>query len=52
VLAQKGCIIIIGARDKVKADALLQKIRAKNPDSQVLFFPLDLADKQSIKEFS
>ena len=51
-LSKKGCTIIIGARDKAKADELIEMIRHKNPDCQLLFFPLDLADKESIKEFS
>ena len=30
---------------------MLNEIRKKNPDVQVIFFPLDLADKKSIEFF-
>lgn len=51
-LASKGCTIIFGARDKVKSENVVKEILEKNPDCNIHFFPLDLADKSSIEAFS
>jgi len=51
-LAKKGCTVIFGARDEAKSEAVVKRIRAIDPDCQILYFPLDLADKRSIEEFS
>jgi NADP-dependent 3-hydroxy acid dehydrogenase YdfG len=51
-LAKKNCTVIFGARDQAKSEDVLRKIRMFDPDCQVLYIPLDLADKKSIEEFS
>ena len=49
ILAKKGCTVIFGARDEAKSEAVMKSVRRVDPDCQVLYFPLDLADKKSIE---
>ena len=48
VLSKKGCMVIIGARDAVKANEVIKEIKNKNLDCQILYFPLDLGDRSTI----
>jgi len=51
-LVKRGANVIFGARDKTKSAEVLKSINNKHEGAQLTFFPLDLADKKSIEEFS
>ncbi|MEU9497839.1 SDR family NAD(P)-dependent oxidoreductase [Streptomyces sp. NPDC048196] len=48
-LAATGAVVILGSRDRAKADAALASIRSRVPGAQVQHLQLDLADLSSLK---
>ena len=50
-LAQRGARVIIGCRNKVKAEAAVTLIRQRTGSDAVHYIPLDLASFQSVQEF-
>lgn len=51
-LAKRPCTIIFGARDARKSEEAIKEILRENKEARLHFYPLDLGDKSSIKEFS
>lgn len=51
-LAKRGARVILGCRDKVKAEAITHKIRLKAHNQDVFPYALDLASLSSIKAFA
>ena len=49
VLAAKGARVLLGCRDKSKADAAIAQIRHVAPGANVAHLPLDLADLGSVR---
>ena len=49
VLAGRGARVLLGCRDKAKADAAIGQIRAAVPEADVAHLPLDLADLASVR---
>ncbi|MFF3371327.1 SDR family NAD(P)-dependent oxidoreductase [Streptomyces sp. NPDC002680] len=48
-LAATGGVVILGSRDRAKADAAMASIRSRVPGAQVRHLQLDLADLSSLK---
>ncbi|MFJ8113357.1 SDR family NAD(P)-dependent oxidoreductase [Streptomyces sp. NPDC096132] len=48
-LAATGAVVILGSRDRAKADAAMASIRSRVPGAQVRRLQLDLADLSSLK---
>ncbi|MFI1753352.1 SDR family NAD(P)-dependent oxidoreductase [Streptomyces sp. NPDC020571] len=48
-LAATGAVVVLGSRDRAKADAAMASIRSRVPGAQVRHLPLDLADLASLK---
>ncbi|MGW2403621.1 SDR family NAD(P)-dependent oxidoreductase [Streptomyces sp. NPDC001739] len=48
-LAATGALVVLGSRDRAKADAAMASIRSRVPGAQVQHLPLDLADLASLK---
>ncbi|PPS91410.1 SDR family NAD(P)-dependent oxidoreductase [Streptomyces sp. MH60] len=48
-LAATGAVVVLGSRDRAKADAAMASIRSRVPGAQVRHLPLDLADLTSLK---
>ncbi|MER6308118.1 SDR family NAD(P)-dependent oxidoreductase [Streptomyces sp. NPDC001657] len=48
-LAATGALVVLGSRDRAKADAAMASIRSRVPGAQVQHLPLDLADPASLK---
>ena len=49
VLAARGARVLLGCRDKAKAEAAMAKIRSLTPGADLAFLPLDQADLTSIR---
>ena len=49
VLASKGARVLLGCRDKAKADAAIAQIRAATPGANIAHLPLDLGDLSSVR---
>lgn len=49
-LAGKGARVLLGCRDRAKAEAAMARIRQVTPAADVAFLPLDLADLNSVGE--
>ena len=52
VLANKNAIVIIGARNLVKADSVIQKIKAEKPTADIVASHLDLTDLAAVNQFA
>ncbi|KAK2151147.1 hypothetical protein LSH36_374g01021 [Paralvinella palmiformis] len=50
-LAKRGARVIIGCRNKVKAEAAVTLIRRRTGSDAVHYLPLDLASLESVKQF-
>lgn len=50
VLAARGAHIVLACRDKDRAAAAMDHIRADTPDAELSFQPLDLADLDHVKD--
>ncbi|MEU3839299.1 SDR family NAD(P)-dependent oxidoreductase [Streptomyces sp. NPDC028635] len=48
-LAATGAVVILGSRDRARADAAMASIRSRVPGARVRHLPLDLADLSSLK---
>ncbi|MFJ9174463.1 SDR family NAD(P)-dependent oxidoreductase [Streptomyces sp. NPDC102360] len=48
-LAATGAHVVLGSRDRAKADAAMASIRSRVPDAHMSHLPLDLADLSSLK---
>ncbi|GAA4295375.1 SDR family NAD(P)-dependent oxidoreductase [Streptomyces venetus] len=48
-LAATGAVVVLGSRDRAKADAAMASIRSRVPGAQVRHLRLDLADLPSLK---
>lgn len=48
-LAATGAHVVLGSRDRAKADAAMASIRSRVPEAHVSHLPLDLADLTSLK---
>jgi NAD(P)-dependent dehydrogenase (short-subunit alcohol dehydrogenase family) len=48
-LAATGAVVILGSRDRAKADAAMSSIRARVPGAHLRHLQLDLADLSSLK---
>jgi NAD(P)-dependent dehydrogenase (short-subunit alcohol dehydrogenase family) len=48
-LAATGAVVVLGSRDRAKADAAMTSIRSRVPGAQVRHLQLDLADLSSLK---
>ncbi|WEH14502.1 SDR family NAD(P)-dependent oxidoreductase [Streptomyces sp. VNUA24] len=48
-LAATGAVVILGSRDRAKADSAMASIRSRVPGAHVRHLPLDLADLSSLK---
>ncbi|MEU4152756.1 SDR family NAD(P)-dependent oxidoreductase [Streptomyces sp. NPDC026659] len=48
-LAATGAVVVLGSRDRAKADAAMASIRSRVPGAHVRHLPLDLADLSSLK---
>ncbi|MFG3116617.1 SDR family NAD(P)-dependent oxidoreductase [Streptomyces sp. NPDC048197] len=48
-LAATGALVILGSRDRAKADAAMASIRSRVPGAQVQHLQLDLADLSSLR---
>ncbi|MFF4290723.1 SDR family NAD(P)-dependent oxidoreductase [Streptomyces sp. NPDC001633] len=48
-LAATGALVVLGSRDRAKADAAMASIRSRVPGAQVQHLPLDLADLASLR---
>ncbi|MFH9672047.1 SDR family NAD(P)-dependent oxidoreductase [Streptomyces sp. NPDC017405] len=48
-LAATGAVVVLGSRDRARADAALASIRARVPGARVRHLRLDLADLSSLK---
>ncbi|WP_030808624.1 SDR family NAD(P)-dependent oxidoreductase [Streptomyces sp. NRRL S-337] len=48
-LAATGAVVILGSRDRAKADAAMASIRSRVPGAQVRHLHMDLADLSSLK---
>lgn len=48
-LATTGAVVVLGSRDRAKADAAMASIRSRVPGAQVRHLPLDLADLASVQ---
>jgi len=51
-LVARGADVIFGARSKAKAESAIKECKRLTPKAKVRFVPLDLADTNSIKDFS
>lgn len=51
-LAARGARVILACRNREKAEAAVEAIRANHPAARVEFRPLDLADLKSIEAFA
>ncbi|MFA5121236.1 oxidoreductase [Zavarzinia sp.] len=51
-LAARGAQVVLACRDRTKAEAAVDAIRANEPDAHVQFRPLDLADLDSVAGFA
>src|SRR5688500_7893193 len=51
-LARHGASVVMTARDKVKGDEAVRRVRAEVPDAHVELGQLDLADLSSVREFA
>ena len=51
-LARHGATVVMTARDKVKGDEAVRRVRAEMPDAKVELGLLDLADLASVREFA
>jgi NAD(P)-dependent dehydrogenase (short-subunit alcohol dehydrogenase family) len=49
VLAAKGARVLLGCRDKAKADTAIAQIKVAAPSADVVHLPLDLADLGSVR---
>lgn len=49
VLASKGARVLLGCRDKAKADAATAQIQAATPGANIVHLPLDLGDLSSVR---
>lgn len=49
-LAARGASVILACRDKGKAEAAMDLIRAETPKARLAFQPLDLADLDQVRE--
>lgn len=49
VLAARGARVLLGCRDKAKADEAMSQIRRQTPAADVAHLPLDLADLESVR---
>ena len=49
VLATRGARVLLGCRDKAKAEAAMAKIRSLTPEADLAFLSLDQADLESIR---
>jgi NAD(P)-dependent dehydrogenase (short-subunit alcohol dehydrogenase family) len=49
VLAARGARVLLGCRDKAKADTAIARIKAASPSANVVHLPLDLADLASVR---
>lgn len=50
-LAREGFTVVMGCRSESKANEAIAKIKAKLPSAKLIFIPLDLIDRPSIKKF-
>lgn len=50
-LARRGGRVFLGCRDKLKGEAVANKIRSKTKNHDVYSYELDLARLASVKEF-
>ncbi|GAB1339728.1 SDR family NAD(P)-dependent oxidoreductase [Streptomyces sp. E-15] len=48
-LAATGAVVVLGSRDRARADAAQASIRSRVPGARVRYLPLDLADLSSLK---
>ncbi|MFC8086266.1 SDR family NAD(P)-dependent oxidoreductase [Streptomyces sp. NPDC057340] len=48
-LATTGAVVVLGSRDRAKADAAMASIRSRVPGAQLRHLPLDLADLASVQ---
>ncbi|MEU3712107.1 SDR family NAD(P)-dependent oxidoreductase [Streptomyces catenulae] len=48
-LAATGAVVVLGSRDRAKADAATASIRSRVPGARLRHLPLDLADPQSLE---
>lgn len=51
-LAGEGFTVVLACRSEAKAKAAMDKIKARNPGAKLDFIPLDLVDRQSIRDFA
>lgn len=51
-LAKKGFTVVLACRSKEKADTAMSNIQRTHPDASLDFIPLNLIDRDSIKQFS
>ena len=51
-LAAAGLYVILGCRDARKGQSALERIRLRTPDANVECLPLDLVDRQSVRQFA
>ncbi|MCB2060190.1 MAG: oxidoreductase [Novosphingobium sp.] len=49
VLAARGARVLLGCRDKAKAEEAMSLIRGQTPGADVAYLPLDLADLASVR---
>jgi len=52
ILANKGCTIIMGSRNRLKSEEVVREIRKATRNENVFYFPLDLSSKSSIERFA
>lgn len=51
LLLEKGCSVIVGARDMNKANKIVEEVKKKHPDYDLRFVYLDLSSFESVKDF-
>lgn len=49
VLAQRGARVLVGCRDRKKADGAIALIKKNTPDANIAFLPIDMADLTSVR---
>jgi len=52
VLAARGARVLLGCRNRDKAEEAMERIRGEHPGADLSFVPLDLADLDSVREAS
>ncbi len=51
-LAREGCAVVLACRSQDRAEQAIGEIRARVPDAEATFLPLDLVDRESIRRFA